>query len=61
MIDITELKPGVKVELLDGKTLLVRGSYMSPTGLVLTAKEEGSARASDRNVPIEDIVKILGK
>ena len=60
MIDITKLKPGVKIELFpDGKIMTVRGSYMSPTGLVLTAKEEGSARASDRNVPIEDIAKIV--
>ena len=59
MIDITKLKPQTKVKLLSGEVLTIRGSYMSPVGLVLTAKEEGSARASDRNVPVEDIAEII--
>ena len=58
MVNLSKLKPGVKIKLLDGTVTTVRGSYMSGTGLVLTARE-GTGGIVDRNVPIEDVVEVV--
>ena len=59
MIDLKKLKPNVKVRLLDGTLLEIRGSYMSTSGLILTAKSRPGSIV-DRNIPVEDIVEVIG-
>ena len=58
MIDLKKLKPNVKVRLLDGSMLEIRGSYMSSNGLILTAKSRPGSIV-DRNIPVEDIVEVI--
>ena len=54
-VDASKLKKGVKIKA-GGRTLEVRGSYMSSTGLVITAKEGGML--VDQNIPFEKIEEI---
>ena len=37
MIDLKLLKAKARIKLLSGEILTVRGSYMSPNGIVITA------------------------
>ena len=54
-VDASKLRKGVKIKV--GPRLLeVRGSYMSTTGLVITAKEGGML--VDQNIPFEKIDEI---
>lgn len=57
MIDITKLKKGAKIRIKDGAVLMVRGSYMSTQGLIITANEGGGGIV-DRNVPVADILEV---
>ena len=57
MVDLSVVKLGTKIKLLDGTVLTVRGSYMSSDGIVLTARE-GTGGIVDRNVPIGDVVEV---
>ena len=56
MIELKKLKPKAKIKLLSGEVLTIRGSYMSPEGIVITAKADAGS-VVDRNVPVEDIVE----
>lgn len=58
MIDVSKLKSGVKVLIADGEVGVVRGSYMSTGGIVITVKTNPSSIV-DRNVPLEDIKEII--
>jgi hypothetical protein len=58
MIDVSKLRPGVKVKMADGETGLLRGSYMTETGIAFTVKTNMQS-ICDRNVPLADIVEIV--
>lgn len=55
MVDVTKLKHGALIRV-GPRWLTVRGSYMSATGLVITAKEGGML--VDQNIPFEKIEEI---
>jgi hypothetical protein len=54
-VDASKLRKGVKIKV-GGRILEVRGSYISTTGLVVTAKEGGML--VDQNIPFEKIEEI---
>jgi hypothetical protein len=54
-VDATKLRKGVTIRV-GQRNLVVRGSFMSATGLVITAKEGGML--ADQNIPIEKIDEI---
>jgi len=56
-VDVTKIKPGVKVKLKDGHELPIRGAYMSVEGLVFTA-QYAPGSIVDRNIPLSDIVEV---
>ena len=58
MIDLKKLKPNSKVRLLDGSILEIRGSFMSTTGLVFTAKSKPGSIV-DRNIHVEDVAEVI--
>lgn len=58
MIDISKIKPGVKIKVKDGAILHVRGSYLSVEGLIIRAKPDPSG-PYERNCPLGDIEEIL--
>ena len=58
MIDLKKLKPQKRLKLVPGEILTIRGSYMSPNGLVITAKTDAGSIV-DRNVPIDDIEEVI--
>lgn len=58
MIDVSKLKTGVLVEMKDGERGVIRGSYMSVDGIILTVKTNPSS-ACDRNVPLDQIEKVI--
>jgi hypothetical protein len=57
MVDVSKLRKGVTIRLKTGDTLTVRGCYMSPEGIVVTAHPSGAI--VDRNVPMADIQEIV--
>lgn len=57
-VDASKLKKGVKIRLETGEVLIVRGCYMSTTGIMVTAKDNPST-ATDRNVPIQAVREIV--
>lgn len=56
MIDIAKIKKGTSIRLKDGRVLIVRGSYMSTGGIIVTANEGGGI--VDQNVPVSDIAEL---
>ena len=58
-IDISTIKPGVKIRTSDGKLLTVRGSYMSSDGLLFTAKSDGK-HITDRNIKASEVIEVIG-
>lgn len=57
-VDISKLKTGVKIKMIDGEIGTIRGSYMSTDGIILTVKTNPNSIA-DRNVPLDKIAEIL--
>ena len=57
-VEVLKLRPGVKIRTKDGADLYVHGSYMSETGLVITAKADRSGIV-ERNVPFDQISEIV--
>jgi hypothetical protein len=57
-IDITKLVKGARIRLSTGEVLTIVGCYMSPDGIVVTAKQDPNSLVG-RNVPLSQIEEIL--
>lgn len=63
MIDVTQLRKGVKVKTKpgvggpNGLVLVVRNSYMSNDGLVIVAKEGNNL--CDHNIPLDSLLEVV--
>ena len=63
MIDVTQLKKGVKVKTKPGvlspagSVVIVRNSYMSADGLMIVVKEGNNL--CDHNIPIDTLLEVV--
>lgn len=57
MIDYERLKPGVVVKIDDGTQGVVKGSYLSPDGMVLRILQSGGI--VQRNVPLRNVIEVV--
>lgn len=63
MIDVTQLRKGVKVKTNPGvlspagTVVIVRNSYMSATGLMIVVKEGNNL--CDHNIPIDALLEVV--
>lgn len=56
-VDVNELQKGRKIVVKGGRTLTVRGCYLSPSGIVVTAKEGN--QLVDQNIPLREVESIV--
>lgn len=56
-LDVNDIRKGAKIRVKDGRVLTVRGSFLSTSGLVITAKDGN--QAIDQNVPLQDIEEVV--
>lgn len=56
--DISKLRKGAKVSLVDGRVMVLSGMYLSATGPTLMVKEN-PALATSQNVEVEQVSEIV--
>lgn len=57
-IDFTKIKKGVVIKLLDGRTMMISGLYLSTDGPMIMAKADPSLSAAE-NVPLAKIESVI--
>lgn len=56
-VEASQIRKGQKIRLENGRVLVVRGSFLSTEGIVITARE-GQAQF-DWSIPLKDIKEII--
>ena len=58
MIDVSKVQKGTRLVLVDGRTVVVSGAYMSATGLSFMVKQS-PGNATSENINLEMIQEIV--